>query len=106
MKCRHEWRANYKGIGEQYNPDLSFYESNIKLAYGKKTEDGYWGERYFYYRNYTVEFHKGYCGWRLRNSNVIHNIGNNTLYNREAEIIGNIHDNPALLERGENENNL
>lgn len=97
VKCRHEWRANYKGIGEQYNPELSFNESEIKRAYGKMVEDGYCGKRYFYYRNYVVEFNKRYGGWRLRNSNIIHNIGNNTLYNRNAEIIANIHDNPELL---------
>ena len=99
VKCRHEWRINYKGIGEQYNPELSFNECKPKLAYGKEVKDGYCGKQYFYYRNYLVEFQKGYGGWRLRNSNVFHNIGNNTLYNRNAEIIGNIHDNPELLER-------
>jgi uncharacterized phage protein (TIGR01671 family) len=97
VKCRHEWRANYKGIGEQYEPELSFRESKIKLSYGKTIENAYWGNRYYYFRNYVVEFNKGCCGWRLRNGNVIHDIGNNTLYNRCAEIIGNIHDAPELL---------
>lgn len=100
VKCRHEWRPNYKGIGEQYEPELAFMEREIKAAYGKHIEDGYCGKRYFYYRNYVVEFHRGYGGWRLRNGNVIHNIGNTTLYNRNAEIIGNIRDNPELLKGG------
>ena len=37
VKCRHEWRANYKGICEQYEPDASFEERKIKHSISSGT---------------------------------------------------------------------
>jgi uncharacterized phage protein (TIGR01671 family) len=99
VKCRHEWQPKEEDYFYHESETLKkFNEQKIKCAYGKHTDIGGWGGTvYYYYRNYVVEYDKKTGGWRLRNGNVIHEIKVGTLYNRRAEIIGNIHDNPELL---------
>lgn len=99
VKCRHEWQPKEEDYFYHESEMLKkFNEQKIKYAYGKHTDIGGWGGTvYYYYRNYVVEYDKKTGGWRLRNGNVIHEINAGTLYNRRAEIIGNIHDNPELL---------
>ena len=101
VKCRHLWESNtafFPEFIDEAKKLEEFYAKEIKYAYGKHIDIGGFGETVcFYYRNYAVEYNKKTGGWRLRNGNVIHPIETSTLYNRRAEIIGNIHDNPELL---------
>lgn len=58
-----------------------------------------------YTRNYAVEFVNkgGHCGYRCRNKSIHFAISGNTVYNHKIAVIGNIFDNPELLEGGEAE---
>ena len=83
----------------------SFFTAEAEKAEAKKPRKSYGKEiekmtlDYFkcrYWRNYVVSFHDG----RIRGQN-----GSDTCYlkqsyirNHEVEIIGNIHDNPELME--------
>lgn len=71
-------------------------------AYGlhyKENEIGMFG-RWFYYRNYAVEYkvHGNSKGkYIVRNGSDQCDFTHSLFYNHDAEIIGNIHDNPELL---------
>lgn len=58
-----------------------------------------------YTRNYAIEFVNkgGHCGYRCRNKSIHFTISGNTIYNHKITVIGNIFDNPELLEGGEAE---
>ena len=94
VKCRHCWRW---GSFKYEDTIEEFFAQKIRGAYGKYVEDGYWSKSCYYYRNYVVEYDRINGGWRLKNGSVIHSIGKSTFFNRNAEIIGNITDNPELL---------
>lgn len=53
-----------------------------------------------YARNYFIEFvNKGsHCGYRCRNKSIHFAISGNTVYNHKITVIGNIFDNPELLQ--------
>ena len=98
VKGKHNWRiwkSNYDGDVER-----CFFEQKIKGAYGKyKSEE--WAmfekDRYFCFRNYAVEYYARNGGYRVRNGGQFHELTQSYSYNRDFEIIGNIHDNPELL---------
>lgn len=56
-----------------------------------------------YTRNYAVEWINTRCnnGYRIRNKSIWFMITQGTIINGKAEKIGNVYDNPELLEVGE-----
>ena len=54
-------------------------------------------DRYFYYRNYAVEYYAKNGGYRARNGGQFHALTQSYIYNSDLEVIGNIHDNPELM---------
>ena len=58
-----------------------------------------------YTRNYAVEFVNkgGHCGYRCRNKSIHFSISGNMVYNHKIVVIGNVFDNPELLEGGKAE---
>lgn len=88
VKCNHSFFTAEAEKAEAKKPRKSYGKEIEKTAYGD-FQCRYW-------RNYVVSFHDG----RIRGQN-----GSDTCYlkqsyirNHEVEIIGNIHDNPELLE--------
>jgi len=88
VKCRHRAVKFYRDDTEAINP---------RRSYGKEIEenDGY-GYSCIYWRNYAVEIRDGVV--RIKNGSDHHEIRTNYIYNHAIEVIGNIHDNPELLE--------
>lgn len=81
------------------------WENDIVTAMHTKfiEEDGLPFNTEKYIRNYIVEYCNtgSHCGWRLRNKSIHFSISGNTIYNHNIQKIGNIFDNPELLEVGE-----
>lgn len=102
VKCRHHWQLRvYPKIGideEEY-----FFAQKIRGAYGKGVDRGNIFipcERYYYFRNYAVEYFEKNGEFRIRNGGQFHPLTRSWIFNRSMEIIGNIHDNPELLKGG------
>jgi uncharacterized phage protein (TIGR01671 family) len=100
VKCRHHWQLRvYPRAGideEQY-----FFSQKIRGAYGKGVDKGNVFipcERYYYFRNYAVEYFARNGEFRVRNGSCFHPLTRSWIFNRDMEVIGNIHDNPELLE--------
>ena len=103
VKCRHYWQlSRYPHI--DIDEETYFFEQKIRGAYGKqKTESsGFSNYNYFYYRNYAVEYYEKKGEYRVRNGSCFNSLTRNFIFVHDIEIIGNIHDNPELLERSEN----
>lgn len=104
VKCRHHWQLRVyprTGIDEEEY----FFAQKIRGAYGKgvdKENVFIPCERYYYFRNYAVEYFARNGEFRVRNGGQFHPLTRSWIFNRGLEVIGNIHDNPELLERSEN----
>lgn len=103
LKGKHNWHSwNHSSD----NTEEEFFAQKIRGAYGKHKSEEYAlfdRDRYFYYRNYAVEYYAKNGGYRVRNGGQFHALTQSYIYNRDLEIIGNIHDNPELLKGGEAE---
>lgn len=73
--------------------------------YEKESEKDYMllPETVEYARNYAIEFvNKGsHCSYRCRNKSIHFAISGNTVYNHKITVIGNIFDNPELLQNNQ-----
>ena len=96
IQCEHEWHSNNV---DDTNPYETFMKQNIKYAYEKGISEDSFFPKYTYKRNYVIEFDPSTDGWRARNKDVFHPITRDFLYNRKATIIGNLFDDPELLEQ-------
>ena len=99
VKCMHHWRLQKYPIID-IDEEKYFFEQKIRGAYGKgvdKENIFISCERYYYFRNYAVEYFERNSGFRVRNGGCFHALTRGYIFNRSLEIIGNIHDNPELL---------
>lgn len=100
VKVRHEWKKNFSFIDSLNMTEVdkeAFMEQKIRSAYGKYVDDK---ERFFYFRNYAVEYYAPKGFYRIRNGSCFCGATDNFILNHELEVIGNIHDNPELLKGG------
>jgi uncharacterized phage protein (TIGR01671 family) len=99
VKCRHHWQLRVyprEGIDEE----KYFFAQKIRGAYGKGVDKGNVFipcERYYYFRNYAVEYFARNGEFRVRNGGCFHPLTRGWIFNRDMEVIGNIHDNGELL---------
>ena len=79
-----------------------FKKKKIRKAYGKAIENkNSYLEEFTYFRNYVVEYSAKKCAWIGRNGSDQHELKSLTNCFHKGAVIGNIHDNPELLEVGE-----
>lgn len=76
-----------------------FKKKKIRKAYGKAIEnkDSYL-EEFTYFRNYVVEYSAKKCAWIGRNGSDQHELKSLTNCFHKGAVLGNIYDNPELLE--------
>lgn len=103
VKCRHHWQLRVyprDGIDEEE----FFFSQKIRGAYGKSVDRENIFipcERFYYFRNYAVEYFANNGGFRIRNGGQFHELTRRWIFNRSLEVIGNIHDNPELMKEAE-----
>lgn len=86
--------GRYTGLTDRN--DVKIFEGDIvKFKHG-----GEFDKRGVYFRNYAVEFVNTFVtyGLRLRNRGIHFQFKQATSTMHDVEVIGNIHDNPELLE--------
>lgn len=86
-----------KNGGKIFEGDiLSCSHSRIKKG---EDEQSFMPEYEEYSRNYAVEFVNkgGHCGYRCRNKSIHFALTSNTIYNHNVKVMGNLWDNPELL---------
>lgn len=96
--------GQYTGLKDKNGQEI--YEGDIvSFEHTKSTEKEVHFSDLFdnikiYNRNYAVEFvnMRTHCGIRLRNKSIWFMVHAMTLISHNAEIIGNIYDNPELLQ--------
>ena len=97
--------VDYKTIGQfagltDKNGTKVFEGDIVKFKHGGEFD------KEIYYRNYAVEFINTYVtyGLRLRNRSIHFPFKKATASQHDAEVIGNIYDNPELLGEGGEQN--
>lgn len=86
--------GQYVGFTDIFGKKI-FEGDIVKFRHG-----GEFSYRGMYYRNYVVEFVNTYVtyGIRLRNKSIFFPFKDSTACMHDAKVIGNIYDNPELLE--------
>lgn len=84
---------------ERLQMSIQTVKENIAILESQKPEEYamFDKDRYFYYRNYAVEYYAKNGGYRARNGGQFHALTQSYIYNSDLEVIGNIHDNPELM---------
>ena len=88
VEYEHELRGFLRfEIGEDYKP--------------RRSHSCHWDDKHYlhYKRNYAVEWKGKDARWILRNGSDQHDLRQMSLSMHNGVIIGNIHDNPELLNR-------
>ena len=89
VEVEHTLRTIHRGeIPESYKP--------------RRSHSCWWDEKrdeMHYKRNYAVEWKKKDARWILRNGSDQHDLRDIFLHFHDGIVIGNIHDNPELLNR-------
>lgn len=96
--------CQYTGLKDKNGKRI--WENDIVSCEHEKFQEGDPAEQYpfpdtiRYKRNYVVEFINtgSSYGYRLRNKSIHFMLTGNVIYNHNIEVLGNVFDNPELLE--------